>query len=111
MRTWALGRIGHVAAAVNPFEHDELAELRFRTRGEHPLGDLPLVVITRGLADETGPDVRRLEAEHRSDQAAMAAWSRRGRQIIAARSGHHVQLDEPALVVTAIRELVADIRP
>lgn len=111
MRTWALGRIGHVAAAVNPFEHEELAELRARARGEHPLGELPLVVITRGLSDETGPNARQLEAEHRSDQAAMAAWSRWGKQITAARSGHHVQLDEPALVVTTIRELVAASRP
>jgi hypothetical protein len=111
MRTWALGRLGHVAAAVNPFEHEELAELRARARSVHPLGELPLVVITRGLPDETGPDARRLEAEHQSDQAAMAAWSRRGKQIIAGRSGHHVQLDEPVVVITTIRAVVADIRP
>lgn len=110
MRTWALGRLGHVAAAVNPFEHEELAELRSRARGEYPLGGLPLVVLTRGLPDETGPDAPRLEADHRSDQAAMAAWSRRGKQVIAARSGHHVPLDEPALVITTIRDVLAGIR-
>ncbi|MFL5579569.1 MAG: alpha/beta fold hydrolase [Gemmatimonadaceae bacterium] len=106
MRTWALGRIGHIVAAVNPFEPEELAELRARARGEHPLGDLPLFVVTRGLPDESGPDAERLEAEHRADHAAMAAMSRRGRLVIAARSGHHVQLDEPALVVGTIREAV-----
>jgi pimeloyl-ACP methyl ester carboxylesterase len=111
MRTWALGRLGHVAAAINPFEHEELAELRSGARGEYPLGDLPLVVITRGLPEESGPDALRLEEEHRSDQAAMAAWSRRGKHIIATRSGHHVQLDEPTLVITAIRELLASISP
>ena len=107
MRTWALGRLGHVAAAVNPVEHEELAELRARARVAHSLGALPLVVVTRGLADERGPDAARLEAEHRNDQAAMARMSRRGRQIVAARSGHHVQLDEPALVVATIRDLLA----
>lgn len=107
MRTWALGRLGHVAAAVNPVEHEEVAELRARARIEHSLGALPLVVVTRGLPDERGPDAARLEAEHRSDQAAMAGMSRRGRQIVAARSGHHVQLDEPALVVATIRDVLA----
>jgi hypothetical protein len=111
MRTWALGRLGHVAAAVNPFEHEELADLRVRAQGEAPLGALPLIVITRGLPDESGPDAQRLETEHRRDQAVMATWSRQGKQIIAARSGHHVQLDEPALIVTTIREVVASIRP
>jgi hypothetical protein len=28
MRTWALARVEHVAAAVNPFEAEELAGLR-----------------------------------------------------------------------------------
>src|SRR4030095_6442511 len=28
MRTWALGRVEHVAAAVNPFDNEELAGLR-----------------------------------------------------------------------------------
>ena len=111
MRTWALGRLGHVAAAVNPFEHEELAELRSRAQGKYPLGDLTLVVITRGRPDETGPDAQRLEAEHRSDQAAMVAWSSRGTQIIAGGSGHHVQLDEPALVIATIRDVVARSRP
>jgi len=109
MRTWALGRLGHVAAAVNSFEHEELAELRARAQGDYPLDDLPLVVITRGLPDEEGPDAPRLEAEHRSDQSAMAAMSRRGRQIIASRSGHHVPLDEPALVIATIQEVATSI--
>jgi len=36
--------------------------------------------------------------------------SRRGRQIIAARSGHHVQIDEPALVISTIEQLLAVVR-
>jgi pimeloyl-ACP methyl ester carboxylesterase len=106
MRTWALGQLGHVAAAVNPFEHDELAALRAeRAKSEYPLGDMPLVVITRGIAEEAGPDS--LEAEHRRDHAAVARLSRAGRLVVAERSGHHVQLDQPELVVAAIREVLA----
>ena len=108
MRAWTLAHIGHILAGVNPVEHEELAALRAeRTKSEHPLGDLPLVVITRGLPDETGPDAVAMEAEHRKDHTAVAALSRRGKLVVATHSGHHVQLEEPELVVSAIREVVA----
>jgi hypothetical protein len=111
MRTWALGQVKHVAAAVNPFDNEELAGLRAdRLKSDHPLGDLPLIVITRGKPEEQGTEGRAIEEEHRKDHAAIAALSRRGKQIIATRSGHHVQLDEPQLVVAAIKETVAAAR-
>jgi len=111
MRAWALAQVGHVAAAVNPFENEELAGLRAeRAKGEHPLGDMPLIVLTRGKSEEEGPDGKAFEAEHRRDHAAMAAMSRNGKLIIATRSGHHVQLDEPELVVKAIRDTLAAAR-
>ena len=111
MRSWALGRVGHVVAAVNPVENEELAALRAqRTTTQYPLGDLPLVVITRGLPEESGADAAALEREHRQDHATIAALSQRGKQIIAERSGHHVQLDEPQLVVSAVREIVTAVR-
>jgi hypothetical protein len=111
MRSWALGREGHVLAAVNPFEHEELAALRNRDRAQvQSLDSLPLVVITRGLPDDTGPDAATLEQEHKRDLAAIAARSRRGRSIVAASSGHHVQLDEPELVISAIRDVVTLVR-
>jgi pimeloyl-ACP methyl ester carboxylesterase len=108
MRTRALGQLGHVAAAVNPFENEELAGLRAeRAKSQYPLGDLPLIVLTRGISEENGPDGKALEAEHRRDHEAIAAMSRQGKLVIAARSGHHVQLDEPELVITSIREVLA----
>jgi hypothetical protein len=53
---------------------------------------------------------RRSKLEHRQDHATIAALSQRGKQIIAERSGHHVQLDEPQLVVSAVREIVTAVR-
>jgi len=111
MRAWALAHIGHILAGVNPVEHEELAALRAaRMKSEHSLGDLPLVVITRGVPDESGENAAAMEAEHRKDHAAVAAFSRRGKLVIAARSGHHVQLEEPELVVSVIREVVMAAR-
>src|SRR5262249_17360546 len=93
MRAGALAQVGHVAAAVNPYENEELAGLRAeRAKSEHPLGDMPLIVLTRGISEEEGPDGKAFEAEHRRDHATMAAMSRNGELIIATRSGHHVPL-------------------
>ena len=64
------------------------------------LPDVPLVAISSGALPP-----ERLE-EHR----ALARLSSNGRHIVAARSGHWVQFDEPELIVTAIREVVDQVR-
>jgi pimeloyl-ACP methyl ester carboxylesterase len=65
--------------------------------GVVPPPDIPVVVISSG--DQPPTQL----AQHR----ALAAASRRGRHVIANRSAHWVQFDEPELIVDAIRELVA----
>ena len=107
MRTWALGQIGHIAAGVNPFEIEELAVLRAEgAKSENPFGDKPLIVLTRGIPEENGPDGEALEAEHRRNHAAVAKTSRQGKLIIATRSGHHIHIDEPELVIQSISDVV-----
>lgn len=111
MRTWALSRVEHVAAAVNPFENEELSSMRAdRAKSEHPLGGTPLIVLTRGLSEEEGPDGKAFAVEHRQDHEDVAAMSRKGRLIVATRSGHHIQLDEPDLVIQAIRDVLTAAR-
>jgi pimeloyl-ACP methyl ester carboxylesterase len=44
--------------------------------------------------------------EHRD----LARLSSKGRHIVASRSGHWIQFDEPELVVTAVREVVDQAR-
>jgi hypothetical protein len=44
--------------------------------------------------------------QHRQEHAAVARLSRNGRLVVAEQSRHHVQLDEPELVVTIIRQVV-----
>ena len=50
------------------------------------------------------------EAAYRADHAALAAFSRRGRHVIAERSGHHVQLEDPAMVIRLVQELFASLK-
>lgn len=61
------------------------------------LPDVPLVTISS--ADQPAHIVD----EHRQ----IARFSSRGRHVIASRSGHWIQFDEPEVVVSAIRDVVA----
>jgi pimeloyl-ACP methyl ester carboxylesterase len=108
MRTWAYSQIKHWTQANNPFEPEELALLRAeRAKSAQPYGDMPLFVLTRGLSEEGGPDSKEFLAEHRKEHEAIARLSDNGQLIVAAHSGHHVQIDEPQLVVTTIQTVVA----
>ena len=64
------------------------------------LGELPLAVVT---ASEPSPERIR-------DQEEQTLRSRRSRHLVAAKSGHFVPLDEPEIVVDAIREVVTSAR-
>jgi len=107
MRIWAFGQVKHWATNDNPFEGEELASLLARWTGTpYPFGDRPVVVLSRG---RPGADTT-VEQEHVRHQAELLRLSRRSRQVVARRSGHEVSLDEPELVVAAIREALVAVR-
>ena len=60
-------------------------------------GDLPLVTIS-----STDPGDYRLR-----QQEALARLSRRGRHVVASKSGHWIPLDQPQVVIDAIEEVLA----
>ena len=63
---------------------------------------MPLVVLTHGLPPLIGD-----EEELMADVAGLVPG---GRRVTAVRSGHHVQQDQPGLVVAAIRQVVDSVR-
>ncbi len=69
---------------------------------ETSLGSMPLIVIAAGENMST-PDWA-------AAQNAMAELSTNGQLIVAEDSGHAVHLDEPAIVIKAIDDLVDEIR-
>jgi pimeloyl-ACP methyl ester carboxylesterase len=69
-------------------------------RGRVPPSGIPVTVISGG--DQ--PD------EQRAAQGQLAAASRAGRHLLAARGAHWVQFDEPDLVVAAVTALVELLR-
>jgi pimeloyl-ACP methyl ester carboxylesterase len=69
-------------------------------RGVDTFGEMPLVVLSAGRRDP-----RWIAAD-----ATLARASKHGRHVVSAHSGHWVHLDDPDLVVTAIRDVVAQVR-
>lgn len=115
MRLWALNN-PKLSAAAEDFWAEELRGLHeARSRAPRQLGDTPLVVLVGGREDKPPPGVpaeewRRLSREKRRQKEELVNLSSAGRLRVAARSGHHVQLEEPELVVEAVRQLVRPAR-
>ena len=115
LRLWALSN-PKLAAAAEDFWAEELREMHeARAREPRPLGRLPLVVLVGGRVEKAPPGVtaeewRRLSEEKRRQKEALVNLSDAGSLRVAARSGHHVQLEEPRLVVEAIRQVVGPPR-
>ncbi|HUO65986.1 MAG TPA: hypothetical protein VMV37_00530, partial [Gammaproteobacteria bacterium] len=68
------------------------------------LGDLPLVVITHGQPFP-GP-MATLEKYWGAGQERLAALSTDGELVVACNSNHMIQLDEPQVVIDAIRRVL-----
>jgi hypothetical protein len=104
-----MSQVKWFASNNSQFTGDEILALRnARLATRYPLGDMPLIVLSRGIPID--PTVERgveREQERLRLKADLAALSRNGRQVTAsAGTGHHIHIDEPQLVIRAIREVV-----
>ena len=79
-------------------------------RPPSPVGDLPLIVLTRGAPEEDAGVSREQMQQEREAwmrlQRELTALSTNGRQIIAEESGHNIHADQPQLVIDAVKNLV-----
>ena len=110
LRLWAMGK--QLFQAVD-FRAELQALHDVGGPGEFPLGDRPLIVLTRSLPEtdnEKGWTVEQQEQDHKRLQAELARLSRNSRQMVVEKSGHHIQLDQPEAVVDAVRRVVTAVR-
>jgi len=101
----------HTGVAENEAFEGNLAQVR---NVNIDLGDMPLIVISRGYWDAI-PGFSEIK-----NQQAWRAWnemqsellslSSNSRQIIAAESEHHIQLQQPELVIDAIKDVIQAIQ-
>ncbi len=91
------------------------AEMR-QAQADTPLRRMPLVVLSHSLTDPNPfgfpPDwpIAALNHAFEKSQDKLAELVPGARHVIAARSGHYIQLDQPGLVIDAIRSVVRKAR-
>jgi pimeloyl-ACP methyl ester carboxylesterase len=98
-------------AGYPEYETVDFAAASATMRAAHPLGPIPLVVIAHGQpfglqAEDLGFPPEALEKAWRAAQEGLASLSPRGRFEVAEESAHYVQLQQPDLVIAAIRQVV-----
>lgn len=73
-------------------------------------GSLPIIVLSAGQWDAipslSDAENQQLWEDFKIQQSELVALSSESKQIIAEQSSHHIQLDQPDLVVDAIQEMV-----
>ena len=111
-------------------DHPELERMDFdasfaelqTAAAAHPLPPLPLVVLTRGVParDDLPPEAQAalppdfpwqtFDAVWQALQDELAALVPGARHVVATESGHYIQLQQPELVIEAIRQVVEGVR-
>jgi pimeloyl-ACP methyl ester carboxylesterase len=115
LRLWALSNM-KLSAATEDFWAEELQEMHAARAGTpQMLGDIPLVVLVGGRSEEAPPGISteewsRLAAEKRRQKTELADLSPDAVVIVAEKSGHHIQLEEPEVVTKAIGQVVNSAR-
>jgi len=83
-------------------------------RKANGIGDKPLIVLTASptSTDEAIPPEQRQDANriHQELQRELLGLSTTSRQVIATKSGHNIQREEPQLVIDAVLDVVEQVR-
>ena len=81
--------------------------------GMKPLPDIPMAVLTSMKVDPHAQYINQTAAGYEAWRGMHEEWIRRSHNalhIVTARSGHHIQEDEPQLVIEAIRFVLDRVR-
>lgn len=109
MRLRFLSRPPRAAAGPDLWAEELQAMYAARAQTPYQLGEIPLVVLLAKpeYGDPPGgisaDEWKRVNGEKRRQKVELTNLSRNSRLVVAEKSGHHIQLDEPQLVTGAVR--------
>jgi pimeloyl-ACP methyl ester carboxylesterase len=113
----ALAALDSASLETTLAEHDKIEESSNQVRAARTktLGDMPLIVLSHGQSGAPSGITVPAEVEQEFErvwielQGQLAGLSANGQRMIAAKSGHYIQLDQPDLVVTAVKQVLSAI--
>jgi pimeloyl-ACP methyl ester carboxylesterase len=95
-------------------EQDAIFDSLTQVRAAHiaSVGNIPLIVLSHSIPDAGIPSMTPEEDKQwwLELQSELAALSPQGTLVVAAQSGHYIQLDQPNLVIDAIEQVLAATR-
>ena len=114
MQIWAQSQPQFVRTvqAEMDWSPEDVANL-YQNKGRpgYTLGNIPLIVLTRGAGGYEGrADSAELENERLALQKELAALSTNSKHIIDKNSGHNIHLEDPQMVIDSIKEVVEAAR-
>jgi pimeloyl-ACP methyl ester carboxylesterase len=109
LQLWAQVQKKYIEASSAEMEWspEDVANL-YKHQGEsaYKLGNIPLIVITRGKGGYDGrSDSLELETERLQLQKQLSQLSTNSKFIVDQNSGHNIHLEDPAIVIQCIREV------
>ncbi len=114
LQIWAQSQDGYRSSAGGEMDWspEDVANM-YKHRGEasYMLGNIPLIVLTRGSGGYDGrADSAKLESERLMLQGELAHLSSNNKHIIDKNSGHNIHLEDPAIVINAIRDVFIAVK-
>lgn len=116
MRVWARSQPPRASRGDGFFAEELQTMYEAQAKQTFPLGNRPLVVLLPkfeyggpppGLSAE---EWKRIVDEKRQQKLDFTKLSHNSKVIIAENSGHHIQLDEPQVVIDAIRTVIDAVK-
>jgi pimeloyl-ACP methyl ester carboxylesterase len=91
----------------DPYSGVAVKESGLQAKAALPLPDVPLIVLTH--TQQTGQLTLAQEERWPAWQQELVKRTTKSKQIMAEKSGHNIQLDQPELVIAAIKEIVTAV--
>jgi pimeloyl-ACP methyl ester carboxylesterase len=110
MQLWAQTQLSYYKAVSSEMDWspEDVANM-YENKGkpDYMLGDIPLIVLSKGKGYYTGlPDSLELEKQRLDLQRDLAHLSAKGKHIVVKNSGHNIHLEYPAVVIDAIKQVI-----
>ncbi len=117
LRLWFLSQQPRTAAGQNFWAEELQAMYEARAKNPYQLGNTPFIILIPKSQGGSSPppgiaadEWKRVIEEKHQQKVEMTKLSHNSKLIIAEKSGHHIPLDEPDVVVDAVRQVLESVR-